>query len=154
VFDLGELTEQLMVGLRPEMRRRTLVLKLGCQPALAMDGLPGPYGLVLTNLVHNSIAHAFPDGRTGTITVDAGVFGADSVEITVIDDGCGMSPDTRRQAFDPFFTTRRHEGATGLGLHIVHSMVLDQLEGRLALTSEPGKGTSVRLILPRSTRRV
>jgi PAS domain S-box-containing protein len=154
VFDLGELTEQLLVGLRPEMRRRTLVLKLGCQPGLAMDGLPGPYGLVLTNLVHNSIAHAFPDGRTGTITVDAGVFGADSVEITVIDDGCGMSPDTRRQAFDPFFTTRRHEGATGLGLHIVHSMVVDQLEGRLALTSEPGKGTSVRLILPRSTRRV
>ena len=152
VFDLGELTEQLLVGLRPEMRRRHIVLKLECEPGLAMDGLPGPYGLVLTNLVHNSIVHAFPDGRTGTITVDAGVFGADSVEINVIDDGCGMNPDTRRQAFDPFFTTRRREGATGLGLHIVHSMVIDQLDGRLALTSEPGKGTSVRLVLPRSTR--
>jgi signal transduction histidine kinase len=63
-----------------------------------------------------------------------------------------MSPQIRRQAFDPFFTTRRHEGATGLGLHIVHSMVVDRLEGRLALTSEPGAGTTVRLILPRLVR--
>jgi signal transduction histidine kinase len=58
----------------------------------------------------------------------------------------------RRQAFDPFFTTRRHEGATGLGLHIVHSMVVDRLEGRLTLGSDPGAGTTVRLILPRSVR--
>jgi PAS domain-containing protein len=58
----------------------------------------------------------------------------------------------QRQAFDPFFTTRRHEGATGLGLHIAHSMVIDRLEGRLALESESGTGTVVRLILPRSIR--
>ena len=152
-FDLCDLTDQVLVGLRPELRRRSLVLRLDCQPGLAMDSLPGPYGLVLTNLVHNSIVHAFPDHRTGTVTVKAAEFGTDSVEINVSDDGCGMSPEVRRQAFDPFFTTRRHEGATGLGLHIVHSMVVDQLEGRLSLASEPDKGTTVRLVLPRSTRR-
>ena len=152
-FDLCDLTDQVLVGLRPELRRRSLVLRLDCQPGLAMDSLPGPYGLVLTNLVHNSIVHAFPDHRTGTVTVKAAGFGTDSVEIKVSDDGCGMSPEVRRQAFDPFFTTRRHEGATGLGLHIVHSMVVDQLEGRLSLASEPDKGTTVRLVLPRSTRR-
>jgi len=152
-FDLCDLTDQVLVGLRPELRRRSLVLRLDCQPGLAMDSLPGPYGLVLTNLVHNSIVHAFPDHRTGTVTVKAAGFGTDGVEIKVSDDGCGMSPEVRRQAFDPFFTTRRHEGATGLGLHIVHSMVVDQLEGRLSLASEPDKGTTVRLVLPRSTRR-
>ena len=72
-------------------------------------------------------------------------------EIMVSDDGCGMTPEIRRRAFDPFFTTRRGEGGTGMGLHIVHSMVIDQLEGRLSLTSEPGRGTTVRLTLPRST---
>jgi len=152
-FDLCDLTDQVLVGLRPELRRRSLVLRLDCQPGLAMDSLPGPYGLVLTNLVHNSIVHAFPDHRTGTVTVKAAGFGTDGVEIKVSDDGCGMSPEVRRQAFDPFFTTRRHDGATGLGLHIVHSMVVDQLEGRLSLASEPDKGTTVRLVLPRSTRR-
>jgi signal transduction histidine kinase len=152
-FDLGELTGQVLIGLRPELRRRNLVLNLECQHGLPMDSLPGPYGLVLTNLVHNAIVHAFPDGRAGSITLKAGASGTDNVEIIVSDDGCGMTPETRRRAFDPFFTTRRGEGATGLGLHIVHSMVVDQLEGRLSLTSEPGRGTTVRLILPRSTRR-
>jgi PAS domain S-box-containing protein len=152
-FDLGELTGQVLVGLRPELRRRNLVLNLECQHALPMDSLPGPYGLVLTNLVHNAIVHAFPDGRAGTIVLKAAASDADHAEIIVSDDGCGMTPETRRRAFDPFFTTRRREGATGLGLHIVHSMVVDQLEGRLSLTSEPGRGTTVRMILPRATRR-
>jgi PAS domain S-box-containing protein len=150
-FDLGELTGQVLVGLRPELRRRNLVLNLECQHGLPMDSLPGPYGLVLTNLVHNAIVHAFPNRRPGTITLKAGAFDTGHVEIMVSDDGCGMTPEIRRRAFDPFFTTRRGEGATGMGLHIVHSMVVDQLEGRLSLTSEPGRGTTVRLTLPRST---
>jgi signal transduction histidine kinase len=61
-----------------------------------------------------------------------------------------MSQDVRRQAFNPFFTTRRHQGSTGLGLHIVHSIVTDRLGGRLDFDSEPAKGTRVRLVLPRT----
>jgi PAS domain S-box-containing protein len=151
-FEVGELTEQVLVGLRPELRKRGLALEVVCEPDLKMDSLPGPYGLVLGNLVLNSIMHAFPDGEQGTISFRARSVGNDEVEIVLADNGCGMSPQIRRQAFDPFFTTRRHQGATGLGLHIVHSMVVDRLEGRLALTSEPGAGTTVRLILPRSIR--
>jgi PAS domain S-box-containing protein len=151
-FEVGELTEQVLVSLRPELRKRGLTLDLVCEPGLSMNSLPGPYGLVLSNLVLNSITHAFPDGKQGNISCRARSFGNDAIEIVLSDDGCGMSPQIRRQAFDPFFTTRRHEGATGLGLHIVHSMVVDRLEGQLALTSEPGAGTTVRLILPRSIR--
>jgi signal transduction histidine kinase len=60
-----------------------------------------------------------------------------------------MPPDIKRQAFDPFFTTRRHQGSTGLGLHIVHNIVVERLGGRLKLESGPGMGTIIRLILPR-----
>jgi PAS domain S-box-containing protein len=151
-FDLAELTEQALVGLRPELRRRNLALDLSCEPGLVLDSYPGPYGLVLTNLVFNSIAHAFAGDRPGTITIRTSGLGDNEVEIRVADDGCGMTPEIRRRAFDPFFTTRRHEGATGLGLHIVHSMVFDRLEGRLLLTSEPGEGTAIRIILPRTLR--
>jgi len=142
----------VLVGLRPELRKRGIALNITCEPDLIMDSLPGPYGLVLSNVVLNSAVHAFPQGNTGAISFRANAFGDQCVEIVISDDGCGMSPHIRRQAFDPFFTTRRHEGATGLGLHIVHSMVMDRLEGRLALESEPGTGTIVRLILPRSIR--
>ncbi len=60
-----------------------------------------------------------------------------------------MSLDVRRRAFDPFFTTRRDQGGTGLGLHIVYSIVTNRLGGRLNLDSEPGEGTKIQLILPR-----
>jgi signal transduction histidine kinase len=60
-----------------------------------------------------------------------------------------MSDDIRRRAFDPFFTTRRDQGGTGLGLHIVYNIVTNRLGGRISLTSEEGKGTQVRLLLPR-----
>ena len=151
-FDLGELTTQVLLGLRPELRKRGLALEVVCAPSLMMDSLPGPYGLVLSNLVLNSVVHAFADGRAGTIRLKVQACGPDDVEIVLSDDGCGMSPQIRRQAFDPFFTTRRPVGATGLGLHIVHSMVVDRLEGRLTLQSEQGAGTTVRVVLPRSIR--
>jgi signal transduction histidine kinase len=114
-----------------------------------MNSYPGSVGQVLTNLFLNSIAHAYPDNAPGTIEIKVSAAGANDVEIVFADDGCGMSPDVRRQAFDPFFTTRRHLGCTGLGLHIVHSVVTDRLGGRLRLTSEPGKGTQVTILLPR-----
>jgi signal transduction histidine kinase len=64
------------------------------------------------------------------------------------DGGCGMSLDVGRKAFDPFFTTSRDQGSTGLGLHIVYSIVTNCLGGRVGLDSEPDKGTRIQLALP------
>jgi PAS domain S-box-containing protein len=148
-FDLGDLTEQVAGGLRPALPKKRVRLNVQCLANLAMSSYPGSYGQVLTNLFLNSIAHAFPDSREGTIDIKVRDAGAGHVEIIFADDGCGMSADVRKQAFDPFFTTRRHQGCTGLGLHIVYSVVTDRLGGRLDFGSEPGEGTVVRLILPR-----
>jgi signal transduction histidine kinase len=149
VFDLGDLTEQIAVSLRPGQGRQNLTLNVACQPDLTMNSYPGPYGQVLTNLFLNSVAHAFPDGKGGTVDIEVRASGKDHVEVVFSDDGCGMSLDVRRQAFDPFFTTRRDQGGTGLGLHIVHSIVTNCLGGRLHLDSEPGAGTRIQLLLPR-----
>jgi PAS domain S-box-containing protein len=148
-FDLGDLTEQVVMSLRPGLRKHHLTLTVDCQPNLTMNSYPGPYGQVLTNLFLNSVAHAFPDGRPGAVDIQVREFGKDNVEILFSDDGCGMSLDVRRRAFDPFFTTRRDQGGTGLGLHIVYSIVTNRLGGRLDLDSEPGKGTRIQIILPR-----
>lgn len=149
-FDLGDLTEQVVMSLRPGLRKHHLTLNVNCQPNLAMNSYPGPYGQVLTNLFLNSVAHAFPDGRPGTVDIQVREYGKDNVEVVFSDNGCGMSLDVRRRAFDPFFTTRRDQGGTGLGLHIVYSIVTTRLGGRLDLNSEPGKGTRIRMVLPRS----
>ena len=148
-FDLGDLTEQVVMSLRPGLRKHHLTLNVDCQPDLIMNSYPGPYGQVLTNLFLNAVAHAFPDGRHGTVDIQVRESGKDNVKIIFSDDGCGMSLDVRRRAFDPFFTTRRDQGGTGLGLHIVYSIVTNRLGGRLDLDSEPGRGTRIQIILPR-----
>ena len=148
-FDLGDLTEQVVMSLRPGLRKHNLTLSVDCQPDLTMKSYPGPYGQVLTNLFLNAVAHAFPDGRPGAVDIQVRRAGEDNVEVIFSDNGCGMSLDVRRRAFDPFFTTRRDQGGTGLGLHIVYSIVTSRLGGRLDLDSQLGKGTRIQIILPR-----
>ncbi|GLR88497.1 ATP-binding protein [Bradyrhizobium iriomotense] len=148
-FDLGEVTEQVVKGLRSGLRSENLLVRVECEPNLAMNSYAGPYGQVLTNLVINSAVHAFPDGVRGSVHIAAQALGKDKVEVLFSDDGCGMTADVRRQAFDPFFTTRRDQGSTGLGLHIVHNIVTSRLGGRINLETEPGGGTTFRIIVPR-----
>lgn len=149
LFDLGDLTDQIAKSLRPELGKQNLTLNVECQRSLTMNSYPGPYGQVLTNLFLNSVAHAFPEGRGGNIDIRVCASGKDDVEVVISDDGCGMSPDVKRQAFDPFFTTRRDQGSTGLGLHIAHNLVANCLGGQVSLDSEPDEGTQIRIILPR-----
>jgi signal transduction histidine kinase len=148
-FDLAEVTEQVVNGLRFGLSSENFSISIECESDLAMNSYPGPYGQVLTNLVLNSATHAFPDGARGSVRIAAQASGKDNVEVLFSDDGCGMSPEVRRQVFDPFFTTRRDQGSTGLGLHIVHNIVTNRLGGRINLESRPGAGTKIRIVVPR-----
>jgi PAS domain S-box-containing protein len=148
-FNLADITEQIVTSLRPGLRSRNLTLTVDCAPGLAMNSYPGPYGQVVTNLFLNSVAHAFPTSAAGELMITAREAGADHVEIVYSDNGVGMTDEVRRHAFDPFFTTRRDKGGTGLGLNIVHNIVINRLGGRIDLSSEVGKGTRFHIVLPR-----
>ena len=148
-FSLSEATDQIIASLRPVLKRSPTTLQVDVPEGLLLDGYPGSYGQILTNLFLNAANHAFADGRAGTITIAAKPRGTDDIEIIFADDGAGMTPDVQRQAFDPFFTTRRNEGGTGLGLHIVYNLVTQQLGGRMMLESRVGQGTTFRIIMPR-----
>jgi signal transduction histidine kinase len=148
-FDLCEATRQIVTSLRPVLKQAPIALTLDCDEGILMNSYPGPYGQVITNLFLNAVTHAFPKGRAGTVTITARARDDHEVEVVVADDGVGMTAEVRRQAFDPFFTTRRSEGGTGLGLHIIHTLVTQRLGGQLILNSEAGRGTTFRLILPR-----
>lgn len=149
IFDLGDLTGQVLMSLRPSLRERNLTLDVECQPDLLINSYPGPCGQLLTILFLNSMMHAFPDGKEGTIAIKVRASGENSVEILFSDNGCGMSAEVRRQAFDPFFTTRHNLGSTGLGLHILRNIVTNRLGGRLKLDTSPGAGTKFQIVLPR-----
>jgi signal transduction histidine kinase len=149
VFNLGEATEQIVASLRPVLKKSLIKVNIEVPHGLLVDGYPGSYGQILTNLFLNAANHAFADERGGEIAIIVRPRGADDIEISFSDNGVGMTPDVQRQAFDPFFTTRRNEGGTGLGLHIVYNLVSQQLGGRMMLESRLGHGTTFRIIMPR-----
>jgi signal transduction histidine kinase len=147
-FDLRESTDQIVASLRPVLKKSQIALTVDVPSGITMDSYPGSYGQVLTNLFLNSVIHAFPDGRAGSVIVEARQV-RDDVDIFVSDDGVGMTDEIQRRALDPFFTTRRNEGGTGLGLHIIFNLVTQQLGGRLTFESRLGWGTRFRISIPR-----
>ncbi|WP_407522270.1 sensor histidine kinase [Methylobacterium oryzisoli] len=147
-FDLGQTCEQIAASLRPELRGARVALDLDLAPGIVMDSFPGPLGQVLTNLFLNAVRHGFRDRQGGSIVLSTAPSGGDRVVITVSDDGVGMSEEVARRAFEPFFTTRRDSGGTGLGLHLAFNIVTHQLGGRITLASAPGEGSRFVLTLP------
>ena len=147
-FDLKLATEQVSASVRARLLKSQSSLAIEMPSDIIMDSFPGPYGQVLTNLIFNAVTHGFTNGPGGQMLIKAHRAGSDQVEITFSDDGGGIPEDVQRHVFDPFFTTRRAQGSTGLGLYIVHNLVTQQLGGRITLVSAPGKGTTICLTLP------
>jgi signal transduction histidine kinase len=147
-FDLKLATEQIVASVRPGLPKSRGSLVLEIPSDITLDSYPGAYGQVLTNLIFNAVTHGFTDGPGGQMLIKARRLGMEQVEITFSDDGNGIPEEVQRQVFDPFFTTRRAQGRTGLGLYIVHNLVTQQLGGRIALVSALGKGTTIYMTLP------
>jgi signal transduction histidine kinase len=148
-FDLKLVTEQIVASVRPGLpkpRRDSIGLEIPTD--VALDSYPGAYGQVLTNLIFNAFTHGVSNDPGGRVWIRARRFGIEQVEITFSDDGIGIPGDVQRHVFDPFFTTRRAQGNTGLGLYIVHNLVTQHLGGTITLVSAPGKGTTIRMTLP------
>jgi len=148
-FLLGEYLASILFSLRPQLKKARHEVTVSCDPSLEMYSLPGAIAQVLTNLVMNAIVHAF-DGleRPGHMTLNAKADG-EWVEMCFADDGKGIPPENLSHVFEPFFTTRRGRGGSGLGLHIAFNLVTWQLGGKIACTSTPGEGAVFTIRLPR-----
>lgn len=116
-------------------------------------GYSGYLTQVVLNFLTNIERYAYPDGRGGQveITLEA----AQKREtpcfvVTVRDYGQGIAPENLSRVFDPFYTTGRGKGGTGLGMAIVHNLVTHALKGDIEIESEVGKGTTVRVIFPQT----
>jgi signal transduction histidine kinase len=147
-FDLKLATEQVIASVRSRLLKSQSSLEIEMPSDITLDSYPGAYGQVLTNLIFNAVAHGFTDGPGGHMLIKARRLGMDRVEIIFSDDGSGIPEDVQRRVFDPFFTTGRAQGSTGLGLYIVYNLVTQQLGGRITLVSAPGKGTTISMTLP------
>lgn len=146
--DLGAWIEELLKSLRALARPGRHQIRAVCPPGTILDTYPGILAQVLTNAIKNAIDHGLRERQGGHVTVTV-TPGAERLTIDIADDGAGIEPDHLGRVFDPFFTTARARGGTGLGLHIVHNLVVSRLEGSVAMQSVIGQGTALRLQLPR-----
>ncbi len=141
----------VLTGLAPSLRAMTppsVALVLEVPPSVGVLAQFQLLETVLQELVQNAAAYAFPHGARGTITVSARPAPDGFVDLTVRDDGCGIPPERLAHIFDPFHADRRFSGLRGLGLAIVHNVVVGPLGGRIAIDSREGEGTSVTVRLP------
>jgi signal transduction histidine kinase len=118
-------------------------------------GYRGCLSQVILNLLTNAERYAYPEGRGGVVQIrvtEAQHPRGPSFVVCVRDFGLGIASDALPRVFDPFYTTGRTSGGTGLGMAIVHHMVTSALDGSIELTSTPGKGTRVCLTFPKVIR--
>lgn len=143
-----------------DLIRRSVGDRVAVRTALESHSLtrcdPGQMEAILLNLAINA-RDAMPQGGTLLISTRDLAMTADTdvslpaggyVELSVHDDGAGMSDEVRRHALEPFFTTKPPGQGTGLGLSTAFSYIR-QSGGRLSVESSPGKGTRIVILLPR-----
>lgn len=147
VFRLRAYLEQVLLSLRPQLKKTAIVVELECDAELEMDSYPGVWSQIVSNLVLNVLQHAFDPGQAGRVGISA-VREPERLRFTFSDNGKGIAPEHLNLIFEPFFTTYRQKGGSGLGLSIVYNLVTQTMGGTIHVASEPGQGTVFSIMVP------
>ena len=136
------------MSLEPKFRGKKIDVNIRCDEFLVWNSYPGIFAQIITNLVINSLVHAFKKSNAGEIGFIISA-GGNRLNIEYYDTGDGMNSDTLQRIFDPFFTTNKQTG-TGLGMHIIYNLVTQKLLGNIVVDSEPGNGANFKMDFPYS----
>lgn len=146
-FMLCEYIGVILLSLRPHLKKTRHIVSVSCPGDLTIESYPGAFFQIITNLVMNSLIHGFEEKRKGTISITVSRLEG-VVELQYSDDGRGIDPKHIDRIFDSYFTTKRMEGGSGIGCHIIHSLVTEKLKGEITCTSRPGEGAVFIITLP------
>lgn len=146
-FDVRNYIQSTILNLKPALQKQRHSVEVICDENLRIQSYPGAFSQIITNLIMNSITHGFVDKEFGYIVIQVTVTG-DVIRFIYSDNGKGIAPDILSKVFDPFFTTNRSKGGSGLGLSIVYNIVATKLNGRIHCKSELEKGTVFNIEFP------
>ena len=148
-FDLNRYIEEVLLSLKPALKKTMLKIELDCPEKFIINSYAGAISQLLTNFIMNSLHHAYEPNQRGVLSIRVSRINDDMVQLTYSDDGKGIPMELQPKIFDPFFTTRRGNGGSGLGLHIVYNIVYQTLKGSLTFQSAEN-GTTFTVQFPRS----
>ncbi len=140
-FNLGEYIQSILLSLKHEYKNKNIDFNIDCPKDLMVYNYPGALSQILTNLIMNSLTHGFKDADSGIISIKAHeINGILSIEYH--DNGIGMTNEVSKRVFEPFYTTNRGKGGSGLGLNIVYNLVTGKMDGNITCKSNLGEGST------------
>ncbi|MEF1290851.1 PAS domain-containing sensor histidine kinase [Vibrio sp. M260118] len=148
-FQVYQVLDALIASVHPETRKVPVVPVLEGDTNTTMNSLPGVLTQVISNLIMNSINHAFHEQGSPQITIAFHQNG-DMMVFEYHDNGSGIEASLHHKVFEPFYTTKRGKGGSGLGLNLVFNLVKQKLKGDLVFNSAPGEGVHFELTLPKN----
>ncbi|MBE9225097.1 AAA family ATPase [Phormidium sp. LEGE 05292] len=146
-FRIRSYLDEILLQLKAKLKTCRPSIKIKGNDNITIDSYPGAFSQVVTNLLMNSLIHAYDGDACGEIVFDWMQEG-DRFIFEYSDDGKGIPKENLSKIFEPFFTTKRGNGGTGLGLHIVYNLVTQTLKGEILCQSEAGAGTKFIIKLP------
>lgn len=149
LIELESYIRDIIMSLRPKLKRSPHEITLKIDGPIELYCDPGAISQIITNLLMNSLHHAFLPNVIGQIVIAAQIKG-ETLHLTYSDDGQGIDEEILERLFDPFVTTKRGQGGSGLGTHIIYNLVTQGLGGRIQCASELGKGCRFEITLPMS----
>jgi len=146
-FNIREYIDEILLSLKNRFKHRSIGVEVDCED-LTIKSYAGIWSQIFTNLILNSLSHAYDIKDVGTIKI-----GVKSTEKTIFieysDDGRGISAENLKHIFEPFFTTSRSRGGSGLGLHIIYNLITTTLEGTISCESTVNNGVTFKINIPR-----
>ncbi|XQW85320.1 sensor histidine kinase [Thalassotalea piscium] len=140
VFKLSDEISNVFAHLQLETEKACFHIHIECPKEIKVYQDPEVLTRVLINLYRNSIKHGFEGREEGHIHVRVAKAN-DAITLSYQDDGIGMSENTINRVFEPFYTTKRGQGGTGLGMHIVFNLVTQSLNGTIHYDHHYNNGT-------------
>ena len=147
-IDLKEYCDEIFLSLHPKFKGLAVSVFNRVPEGINVFTNPGAIYQIISNLVVNSLLHAFEiPAENDEIVVEAEV--ADkSLVVRYYDNGKGVKKDDLSRIFEPFFTTKRGQGGSGLGMNLVYNLVTSTLNGQIKIMSQPDNGLHVNMTLP------
>jgi C4-dicarboxylate-specific signal transduction histidine kinase len=143
---------EVIRSLHPQLKKTAHSIKLACPEDLILNLPAGAISQIFTNLIMNSLIHGFEGKNNGIIDINIASNETDLI-INYKDNGNGVTSEQLEKLFNPFFTTKRDQGGSGLGTHIMLNLVKQTLSGSIEATSNTGEGLSYVIKFPKNMQK-
>lgn len=138
-FNLAQYIDEILQSLHSQLKKTKITVKKEIDEKLEIHSNPGAISQIVSNFIMNSIIHGIPKDQEGNIIITI-IQDKDDFVLQYKDDGKGMDQKTKEKVYEPFFTTNRENGGSGLGMNIIFNLVTQKLHGTIELETSPDKG--------------